>query len=70
MMITETTFGVLGMSCDHCTQMVKKAVQDLAGVTDIRVDLKTEEVTVTYNSDLVDPPKMKKAVKKAGYQPQ
>ena len=69
-MITETTLGVLGMSCEHCQKRVEKGIKKLAGINDIQVNLKKEQITVTYNSDLVDETKIKEAVKKAGYQPE
>ena len=69
-MITEANFRVLGMSCDHCQKSVEKSIQELAGINDVQVNLKKEQIMVTYNSDLVDVKKIKEAVKKAGYQPE
>lgn len=69
-MITETTFGVFGMSCGHCQRKVEQDVKNLDGISDIQVDLKREQITVTFNSNLVDETKIKEAVKKAGYRPE
>jgi copper chaperone len=61
------TLTVQGMSCSHCKKAVEKAVDTLAGVSDVGVDLEKGLVTVS-----VDPQKdlaveISKAIEDAGY---
>lgn len=65
-MSSTETFTVTGMTCGHCVGSVTEEVQEIAGVTDVQVDLATGAVTVT--SDLpLDGDVVKAAVEEAGY---
>lgn len=55
-----------GMTCDHCVQSVKKALNEIDGAA-ARVDLKKKEAVVSYDHDIADTD-LKKAVEKAGFQ--
>ena len=35
----EKTFAVIGMTCGHCAASVREEVAEVAGVTDVDVDL-------------------------------
>lgn len=59
------TFTVMGMHCDHCRNRVEEVVNDIKGVAG-KVDLKKEELTVSYAED-VDDELIKARIKKAGY---
>ncbi len=61
------TFTVQGMTCEHCVASVTEEVTEIAGVTDVRVDLATGEVAVTSDQPLSDAD-VKAAVEEAGYQ--
>jgi copper ion binding protein len=39
-------FNVKGMTCDNCVQHVTKAVQELPGVREVKVDLEGEYARV------------------------
>ena len=58
---------VSGMTCEHCVNRVKKALQSVAGVKDAAVDLQTGRVDVT-SSDGVVAESLKKAVEDAEYE--
>ena len=61
------TIRIKGMSCGHCAQAVTKALEELDGMMDVRVDL--DAGTADYEeSKPVDPELIRKAVEKAGYQ--
>ena len=64
---TTTTYRVSGMTCGHCVSAVTAEVSELAGVTEVRVDLETGSVTVTSRSPL-DDAAVRVAVEEAGYQ--
>jgi copper chaperone len=47
------TLEVEGMSCNHCVMSIKKAVGELEGVSDVKIDLDGKTVTVDYNPGLI-----------------
>jgi copper chaperone len=65
-MMTQVTITVENMSCNHCTGMVKKTLENITGISDVVVDLpgKTASFSVT-NEGLVD--QAVAAVNQAGY---
>jgi copper chaperone len=49
--VTETTYKVTGMTCEHCVHAVTEELSRLDGVTGVRVDLVPEGVSaVTVTS--------------------
>ena len=60
--IGKKTVHIEGMSCDHCVQSVKKALNASA-----RVDLRKKEAVVSYDREIANDA-LKKAVEKAGFQ--
>lgn len=44
-------FDVKGMTCDNCVQHVTRAVRDVAGVRDVKVDLATNSAKVEGDFD-------------------
>ncbi|SDY86729.1 copper ion binding protein [Amycolatopsis xylanica] len=65
--MTETTFAVEGMTCQHCVKSVTEEVSALDGVTAVQVDLASGALTITSTGDL-DPADVRAAVDEAGYQ--
>mgnify|MGYP000235741249 CR=1 FL=1 len=63
----ETSYRVVGMSCDHCVRAVTAAVSNVAGVRDVQVDLESGALTVTSDQG-VDGPAVVAAVEEAGYE--
>ncbi|HSV38476.1 MAG TPA: heavy-metal-associated domain-containing protein [Nocardioidaceae bacterium] len=61
------TYTVSGMTCGHCVASVTEEVQEIAGVTDVQVDLASGSLTLTA-SEPVDDASVKAAVEEAGYQ--
>ncbi|HWQ73503.1 MAG TPA: copper chaperone CopZ [Desulfitobacteriaceae bacterium] len=58
---------VNGMSCSHCENSVKKAVGELKGVKDVKVDLKTKKVVVEYDPQKADFETIRDAIEDQGY---
>ena len=46
-----TKFLVENMDCDNCVKSIEKNIAFEKGVTDLKCDLNTKIVEVTYNSD-------------------
>jgi copper chaperone len=61
------TIGVKGMSCQHCAQAVKKALEAIDGIANVAVDIETGKVTFDEIRP-VDNELMKEQIKKAGYE--
>lgn len=62
------TYDIEGMTCASCALTVEKAVGKLAGVEESSVNLATEKLKVSYNSQNLYPSQIIEAVTKAGYQ--
>ena len=65
--MTEKTYTVTGMTCDHCVRSVTEEVRALDGVTGVSVDLSTGTVTVASDEE-VGVAEVRAAVEEAGYQ--
>lgn len=55
-----------GMSCQHCCQRVKKALDTIPGVTEVEIDLTTNIATVKFNQG-VTTESLTTAITNAGY---
>ncbi len=64
--MTETTYTVTGMSCDHCARSVTEEISEIDGVSDVAVDLTAGSVSVTSAEPLRDTD-VRAAVEEAGY---
>lgn len=61
----QRTFNVTGMTCEHCVAAVSTEVGELAGVSDVDVDLASGVVLVRGNG--IDGEAVRAAVQAAGY---
>ena len=60
-----TTVKIKGMSCQHCVASTTKALEGLAGVSNIQVDLDKGEAR--YEGE-VDTQTVKEAIEKIGFE--
>lgn len=58
---------VEGMSCGHCVNHVKNALEDINGVTDVNVDLNSKTAVIYASSEVKDGD-IKFAIEDAGYE--
>lgn len=65
--MTEMTYTVTGMTCEHCARSVTEELNGISDVSDVAVDLDTGAVTVTSAGPLSDA-NVRAAVEEAGYQ--
>ncbi|HEY8416682.1 MAG TPA: cation transporter [Limnochordales bacterium] len=56
-----------GMSCQHCKKAVTDALQRVAGVQAVEVDLSSGTATVRYDPAQATEAAMREAVEEAGY---
>ncbi|MBW0090192.1 heavy-metal-associated domain-containing protein [Pseudonocardia sp. KRD-184] len=64
--MTEHTWTVSGMTCEHCVASVTEEITEIDGVTAVAVDLPTGVVTVRSTAPL-DEGAVRAAVAEAGY---
>ncbi|MBE1532489.1 heavy-metal-associated domain-containing protein [Actinomadura algeriensis] len=65
--MSTSTYTVAGMTCGHCVNAVTEEVGQVAGVTNVDVDLQSGTVTVTSENP-VDVELIRAAVDEAGYE--
>jgi copper ion binding protein len=65
--MTTNSYTVSGMTCGHCVAAVKSEVGQVAGVTDVTVDLEAGRLAVTSEGP-IDDALIREAVDEAGYQ--
>jgi copper ion binding protein len=65
--MSDATYTVTGMTCEHCVRSVTEEVRAIDGVTDVAVDLPTGKVTVSSTREL-GADDVRAAVEEAGYQ--
>ena len=56
-----------GMSCQHCVKTVKQTVSALAGVKNVKVELKSGDVSFSYDPAKTDISEISSAITAAGY---
>ncbi|MEO6808811.1 MAG: copper ion binding protein, partial [Isosphaeraceae bacterium] len=59
---------VRGMTCDHCVNTVRRALEDVPGVESAQVDLEAERAEVRFDPDQTDPAQLRSAIEAAGYE--
>ncbi len=59
------TVNIKGMSCQHCVNSTKEALENLPGVKDVKVNLEKGEAV--YSGD-VDLKQVKEAIEKIGFE--
>jgi copper chaperone len=65
--VSTATYTVVGMTCGHCVNAVTEEVSQVAGVTEVDVDLASGGLTVTSDAP-VDDSAVLAAVEEAGYE--
>jgi copper chaperone len=60
------TIKIKGMSCNHCVMAMTKALKEIDGITNVKVDLQKAEATFDEVKP-VDMGVVKERIRKAGY---
>ena len=60
-------FAVTGMTCAACSARVEKAVRQVAGVSEVSVNLLKNSMKVAFDESAVSPAQIADAVRQAGY---
>ena len=59
---------VMGMTCDHCVQTILKAVGEISGVREVKVDLEQKEVSVDVERNQVNLETISSKIVEVGYE--
>lgn len=65
--VAEVELGITGMTCAACVNRVERALQQLDGVLEARVNLATERALVRYLPASTGVAQFKRAIRAAGY---
>jgi copper chaperone CopZ len=63
----ETVKFETSITCDMCVNTIMNSLPREKGVKDVKTDLDSKTVTVTYRKDKNDTEKLKRALEKLGY---
>jgi copper chaperone CopZ len=55
------------MSCEHCVRAVSKVLEELPGLTDVKVELKSGTASFNYDPAKTDLSAIEAAIVEAGY---
>jgi copper chaperone len=61
----EITINIDGMTCQHCVMRVKKAIEGLAGISDLSVEVGSARVT--FDESKIQQTDIENTILKAGY---
>ncbi len=61
------TVRIKGMSCQHCVKAVKKALEEIEGISNVTVDLSSGEAAFEETRP-VDADLIREKIEKAGYE--
>lgn len=65
--VSESVLSIGGMTCSACVDSVTSVLEDLRGVSSVKVSLMTERALVTYNSRDVTPEQLKESIEDCGF---
>ncbi len=63
----ETVKFITSIDCENCVNKVMKNIPYEKGVKDVKCDLETKEVAITYQKNRNNPDQLKKAIEKLGF---
>jgi copper chaperone CopZ len=64
---TETVKFKTSIDCAACVNTIMASLPQEKGVKDVKCDLKTKEVAITYQKDKNNPEQIQKSLEKLGY---
>ena len=63
------TVTVPGISCGHCVATIEREVADLAGVSSVKAEQNSREVTISWDPDTTDWVVIENLMKEINYAP-
>jgi copper chaperone CopZ len=68
MAIETLNLAIQGMTCENCARGIKRKLLGIPGVAQTNVSLEAANATVEYDTDLVRPEALARAVRDLGYE--
>jgi len=65
--MTTTVLNVPDVSCEHCEKTIVGTLSPVAGITSVKVDIPTKQVTVEFDPNQVSVDTMKDVLKDEDY---
>lgn len=65
--LTKTTIPVEGMTCNACVASIKKKLNSMEGLEEVKVSLEHRNTIVFYEEDEVSPQQIRDAINELGY---
>lgn len=65
--LTKTTIPVEGMSCNVCVASIKKKLNSMEGLEEVKVSLEHRNTTVFYEESKISPQQVRDAINDLGY---
>ena len=62
------TLKVEGMSCGHCVNSIEGALSNITGVDQVKVNLESGTVDVTFNEKEITQEMIEKEIEEQGYE--
>ncbi|MFI5267192.1 MAG: heavy-metal-associated domain-containing protein [Chloroflexota bacterium] len=62
-----TVLKVPDISCEHCEKTITQALSPVEGVRDVRVDIPSKLVHITYDESTISVDKMKEVLEEEEY---
>tara|TARA_B100000686_G_C16395299_1_gene764504 strand:+ start:238 stop:447 length:210 start_codon:yes stop_codon:yes gene_type:complete len=66
--MVKKTIKVDGMTCEHCVEVVQKAVNEVSGVECIDINLNAKQVSVSYDDGKANLNVIFEKIKEAGFE--
>ncbi len=63
------TVTVPNISCGHCVMTIEREVGELGGVTSVKAERETGNVTVSWDSEAIDWPAIEDRMREINYPP-
>ena len=68
MTIQRQTYPVLGMTCAVCVAKIEKVLGSTDGIDDASVNFASENLTISYDDEIISLEKIAKIIKDIGYE--
>ena len=68
MTIQKETYPVLGMTCAVCVAKIEKVLGSTDGINEASVNFASENVTISYDDDIISLEKITGIIKNIGYE--
>ena len=68
MTIQKETYPVMGMTCAVCVSKIEKVLGNTEGINEASVNFASENVTISYDDDIINLEKIARIIKDIGYE--